>query len=339
MPDARLFIEPEADVETALRRGAGLYSELSAAQPVTLYGAALRGDALVMGAYQLRSQALPNAPGAAERALRRRSGGATVRAGAGITYIALALADRSAVMSCPPQRLLNRNVRGALQGLRLAGVPANYFGRDFLSLGARPAVYVGWDADEQGRVLFEFFFGEQRSCWPSPAELGYPVRSEDPMRGHTPTTLVEAGASAFGRTLIERVAQGYTKGYGITFQSELAALPPLAASEPEPAAERELCWSQPREESIGFVSAGVGLDPAGRFAHVRLGGDFFAHRACPVTLERVLLGVTPTTEMVARAVDAAYAEPRHDVEGVRSLKTFQEAILDAAEAAKAELGA
>jgi hypothetical protein len=338
MPDARLFIEPEADVETALRRGAGLYSELSAALPVSLYGAALRGDALVMGAYQLRSQALPNAPGAAEKALRRRSGGGTVRAGTGITYVALALAERSAVMKCPPQRLLNRNVRGALQGLRLAGVPANYFGRDFLSLGARPAVYVGWDADEQGRVLFEFFFAEQRSCWPAPAELGYPPRREDPMRGHSPTTLLEAGAKVQGSALIERIAEGYAKNYGIAFQPGGADLPPMAANEPEPATERELCWSQPREESIGFVSAGVGLDPAGRFAHVRLCGDFFAHRACAVTLERVLLGVTASPELVARAVDAAYAQPSHDLEGIRSLKTFQEAILDAADAASREVG-
>jgi hypothetical protein len=63
---------------------------------------------------------------------------------------------------------------------------------------------------------------------------------------------------------------------------------------------------------------------------VRVAGDFFAHRGCMATLERVLLGVSPTPELVGRAVDAAFAHAGYDVEGIRSLRTFQDAILDAA---------
>ena len=66
-------------------------------------------------------------------------------------------------------------------------------------------------------------------------------------------------------------------------------------------------------------------------------GDFFAHRACAETLERTLIGVSPTPELVGRAVDTAYAKPEHDFEGVRNLKSLQEAILDAADLAKRSL--
>jgi hypothetical protein len=79
------------------------------------------------------------------------------------------------------------------------------------------------------------------------------------------------------------------------------------------------------------------LDGAGKFSAVQLAGDFFAHRACAGVLERMLVGVTPGPEPVGRAVDAAYAHAAHDVEGIRSLRTLQDAILDAAAAARDQL--
>ena len=95
--------------------------------------------------------------------------------------------------------------------------------------------------------------------------------------------------------------------------------------------------ASPREEAIGFVSAGLALDGAGKVAAVRVAGDFFAHRGCMTTLERVLLGVSPTQELVGRAVDAAFTHAGYDVEGIRSLRTFQDAIIDAAAAAASPL--
>jgi hypothetical protein len=328
MPEGRLCIETDVDPARALLLGAALGHDLTAERPLALYGATLRGDALVLGAYQLASQALP---GVSEAPLRRQTGGATVRVGAGISYLALALRDRSTLMACPPGRLLNRNVRGVLQGLRLTGVAANYFGRDFLSLGARPAVYAGWAADETGRVLLELFISERRTCWPAVSELGYPPRTDNGMRGQLPTTLQEAGATVTGITVLEKIAEGHSKHFAVQWHTGELGQQPSAATEPRE--ERRLFWSIPREEAIGFVSAGVALDPVGKFSSLRLAGDFFAHRACAATLERMLIGVSPAAEMVGPAVDAAYANPSHDFEGVRTLKTLQESILDAADAA------
>jgi hypothetical protein len=337
MPAGRLIIEQDISTEQALRRGVGLWSQLSLEQPVALYACTLTEEALVLGRYQRGAQALSDATLQSAQVLRRSSGGACVRAGQGISYLALALRERSALIACPAQRLLNRNVRGVLQGLRLTGVQANYFGRDFLSFAARPAVYVGWDAAEDGKVLLEFFVSDRQSCWPDPQRLAYPPRSEDPFRGQPVTTLQEAGARSSGMAVLEKLAEGFSKNFGVEWQRsepDSGTLPLTAADDPS---DQRFSWSAPREEAIGFVSAGVSLDSARRVAAVRLAGDFFAHRACATTLERVLLGVTPTTEMIGRAVDAAYAHTGHDFEGVRSLKTLQEAILDAAAAAASDL--
>lgn len=332
MTAGQLLIEHESAAERALERGAALLSLVSEAQPLALYGTALTGeDTLVLGRYQLASQALP-AHGLQPR-LRRSSGGSTVRVGAGISYVALALHERSSLMTCPPGRLLNRNVRGVLQGLRALGAQANYFGRDFLSFGAPPAVFVAWDFDSKQRVLLEFFISQTRACFVPESELAYPARREPALRGQTPVTLADAGVSAHPGAVFEAIAQAHAKHFGVTFQAaDTAVLSPtvdLGSSSDTPE-DRILHWSLPREEAIGFVSAGVSLDGAGKFAAVRVAGDFLAHRSCAVTLERVLRGVTPNPEMVARAVDAAFAQPGHDLEGIRSLRTFQDAIIDAA---------
>jgi hypothetical protein len=337
MPRGRLFIEQDARPERALAAGASLLGLLSTEQPLAMYGATLQGEAIVLGNYQRASQALAQDAQKRLPPLRRRSGGSSVLAGTGISYVALALHDRASLMACPPQRLLNRNVRGALQGLRLAGVPANYFGRDVLSFEARPAVYVGWDADDQDHVLLEFFVSDQRSCWPDAATYGYPPRKEDVLRGRTPTTLQEANARALGTQALEKIAEGHAAGFHVDWQSEaptlLAAADVSADDAREAPAQLALHWSLPCEEAIGFVSAGVALDGSGKFSAVSLAGDFFAHRACAGALERMLLGVTPNAEMVARAVDGAYAHPARDFEGVRNLRSLQDAILDAADSA------
>jgi len=343
MTSGQLLIDREATARQALARGAALPKLLGPAQPVALYGAALAGDdALVLGSYQLESQALPQ-PAGAEVRLRRSSGGTTVRAGAGILYLALALHDRSSLMSCPHGRLLNRNVRGVLQGLRRAGAPANYFGRDFLSFTAQPAAFVAWDATQGGQVLLEFFISQARSCFVADSELAYPARREPSLRGQAPTTLHEIGVQASPEQLFEAVAKAHADGFGVTWQAtDCAALAPHEAelaSSADTAQDRSMEWSTPLEEAIGFVSAGVQLDGAAKLSAVRVAGDFLAHRACAITLERVLLGVSPAPDLIARAVDAAFAHAGHDVEGVRDLRSFQTSVLDAAQTARTTLAA
>ncbi len=357
MPEARLYIEEEAAPAVALDRASAMWDAVAtdAQYPVAMYGTALRGDAWVLGAYQHAGQVLPSPqvlPGNAMPPLvRRHSGGVMLRAGEGITYAALALRDRHALMPCPRSRILNRNVRGALQGLRLAGIIAHYFGRDFLSVEARPIAYVGWGARADGRVLLEFFFCDAQVCFVPPRELGYPARRDDPFRGKDPWTLEQAHLHTHrppdapprisGGRLVEHLAEGYRAGYQAAFErceipQAWQAREARAGLAPDPDAA-ELHWSHPIEEAIGFVSAGVSLDSAAKLSRVRMSGDFFADEACAITLERMLVGVAPSADHIGRAVDAAYGQTGSDVEGVRDLRTFQTAILDAVARARTPL--
>ncbi len=342
MSDAQVCIEDQLEPASALARGQAFCEACTPSEPVALYGATLRGDSLVLGAYQHAAQALAKASLEHGTILRRATGGATVRAGDGIIYLALGLHQRSALMTCPKLRILNRNVRGALQGLRLLGVAAHYFGRDFISVDVRPAAYIGWQAWPDGRVVLELFVSATTSYVPAPEQLGYPAREHDPHHGKAPITLAEAGAKALDATVVEKIAAGYESAFGAQFRSitlareELDRAGEVAQAQHVLIDESEkLSWSSPREEAIGFVSAGVSLDRSGKLDQVRLAGDFFQDAGCPASLTRTLQGVEPSDALIGRGLDAVYAQGSHELEGVRSLRTFQEAILEAVEHARA----
>src|SRR5262249_56052748 len=133
-----------------------------------------------VGGYQQARNALHAAAFAnlALPVVRRHTGGAAVYGGAGVLYLALGLLDASVLMPCPPGKLLNRNVRGFLTGLRALGVAAHYFGRDFVSVAVQPAAYVGWAEYGDGRALLEFFLGHDTTFLPAAHLSAYPERNQ-----------------------------------------------------------------------------------------------------------------------------------------------------------------
>lgn len=337
MPAGQFLFQPQVTVQDALVRGASLPERVSPDRPVALYAACLIGDALCLGRYQHEAQVLGAAAESPEKAwFRRSTGGAALRAGSGIVYAALALQERSSLLQCPAGRLLNRNVRGVLTGLRQAGLQINYFGRDFLSHGNEPLIYVAWDVRESGRVLLEFFVAHSEAWFVPAAELAYPARDEPQLRGRTPTTVAHVRPELAPEALVRAIADGHARGFDVIW-SEALQETAAAAREQSAAATREqigadpLIWSSPREEAIGFVSAGVQLDANGKIVRVRIAGDFFAHRACTATLEARLCGAIPDAQVVGEAVDATFARSGYDVEGLRSLSVIRDAILEAAE--------
>ena len=331
MPAGQLLIQSEVAADEAFARAASLAEQVSPERPVALYAAALTGDALCLGRYQNEHQVLGTQQ-ASKPWLRRSSGGAAIRAGLGVAYVALALHERSSLLQCPPGRLLNRNVRGVLTGLRGAGLSINYFGRDFLSLGAEPVSYVAWDQREGGQLMLEFFIACTGAWFVPEAEQGYPARKEPALRGREPTMITALRPELDASALFRAIADGHARGFDVIWSE--ASLAPSAghrAAAHDRVADEGLTWSSPREEAIGFVSAGVALDGAGNFARVRVAGDFFAHRACIATLQKQLCGVRPHVQAVSEAVDAVFARSGYDVEGIRSLSVIRDAILEAAE--------
>jgi hypothetical protein len=342
MATARIHLDARLPAAEALARASSLFATVDAEQPVLLYGAELDGAAVVLGAYQhaphaLRAEAFE---AIALPVVRRVTGGAAVWGGQGVLYLALGLCDASALMPCPPGRILNRNVRGLLAGLRALGAAANYFGRDFVSFGTEPGAYVGWHEARDGRVLLEAFVALDAAFTPADELGGYPARREPALRGKRPTTLRAAGVTQSAVEVLSSLAEGYAK----SFKLELSAVAPSDAELARAKAlraeravsltdERGLCWSSPLQEAIGFVSAGVSLDARGMLSALELGGDFYQHEACPQQLASRLVGSEPRSEIIGAALDAVYAARPGSIEGVRNLHTLQSAILDAVHAA------
>lgn len=340
MPAGRLHIDPPLPAAAALARGAYVASAVSAERPVAFYGAPLSGTAVVLGAYQHALHALDTQM-IAQRAVsvvRRQTGGSAVSGGNGVLYAALGLLDASALMRCPPGRILNRNVRGALAGLRSLGVPTHYFGRDFLSFGKDPGVYIAWDEAGDGRVLLEFFVGCSESFVLPPELIGYPEADEAPLRGKTPVTLRSVSPKVVTEhEVLAAIAGGYAKAFDVTFENasdstDLEAQHALADVDPND--DRGLWWSDPQPEAIGFVSAGVRLDAAGRIEVGAVLGDFFQQRDCPAQLGARLRGCSPDAEAVGAALDAVYTARPGLIEGVRTLRTLEAALLQAAARAR-----
>lgn len=340
MVAGHFLYETSIGAQQALACGAALPERLTPDIPVALYAAALTGESWVLGRYQHEDQVLgtpaARASSAAPGWLRRASGGATTRAGDGVIYVALALHDRSVLMPCPPGRLLNRNVRGVLTGLRQTGLSINYFGRDYLACGAAPVTYVAWDAREHGQILLEFFIAHSASTFVPDGALAYPSRAQPALRGRSPTTIAQAQPALAAAELVQAIADGHTRSFGVRWTQDLQPTHPApSAAEANdmqaPTRSDGLVWSPPREEAIGFVSAGVRLDACGKMAALHIAGDFFAHRACGPTLEKLLVGRLPCESGVGEAVDAAFARSGYDVEGIRSLSAFRDAILEAAQ--------
>ncbi len=345
MTHARTHCDQPLPAAEALARGYSLLEAVGAERPVLLYAAPLQGAAVVLGAYQHAGHALrPEAFDAlALPVLRRRSGGAAGWAAQGVLYLALGLREASTLMACPPGRILNRNVRGMLAGLRARGVAAHYFGRDFVAFGTEPGIYLGWDEHGSGRVLLEAFVALETAFTPAAELGGYPPPSDPPLRGKRPTTLRAAGLALPAAEVVAALFEGHAKAFGLTLQPE----PPSAAELARAASLRSglsvdlgeqdgLCWAPPRQEAIGFVSAGVRLDAEGRLQALRLGGDFYQHHDCPAQLQARLLGRLPDAGTLGSALDAVYAARPGLIEGVRTLDTLRAALLDAVAAARAE---
>ncbi len=328
----------------ALAEGATLAARVADpdAPPVTLYGAALTGTALALGAHQPSAQAvdLARAHDAGLAVLRRTTGGPTYRAGEGIAYLALGLRTGSELLPCPRDRVLNRNVRGALAGLGAAGLPVHYFGREFLSVERLPAVGCGWSRDPRGHVLVEFFVGATAPYLPDAACIAWPARKDAAMTPKAPITFAEAFAArrpdAPAPDADALVALALTRGWVATYG--LAPEPtaaPRADARPELTPQddarhgRALRWSAPREVPIGFVSAGLRVED-GVIADARLAGDFFADDAGLDRLREALRGAPPVPARFVAAINGAFGADGAVIEGLRSLAPVLEAFLEAA---------
>jgi hypothetical protein len=295
--DARAAITNEAD---GLDRELAFDAELSVTEIAT--------EAQVFGAFQRRAGATAGAILA-----RRVSGGGLVQVSAGTLHVALVLASSSSLVACTPRTILNRYVRPLLRALTKGGAPASYFGRDWISVGHRPAASVGFAHDVgTGRTVFEAFVALRRPfSEPRASFLGKPPGSLESIcgrafdAGHLARAIVDAYLAAGDRDPHE--LSSHTAAASL-LDDDVAAEPP---------------WVACIEEAIGPVCAG-----RDRRGVLRLGGDLLASRDAIAELEAkiAVLGHDAGPDELGRAVQEALGAPGVALEGVRDLGSVREAI-------------
>ncbi len=270
--------------------------------------------ATLRGAFQRRTKS-SNA-----RELTRISGGAAVDVGPGTLHVLLALERSDALTACPPDKLLNRYVRPLLRALTSMGATASYFGRDWISVGKRPAAILGFAHDAtSGRAVVEAFVA---------VRTPFTRAMRASFREREPGTLEEITGKTFVlEELAERVVDEYQATYG---------LEGVALGEPRGLADAtELAvspaWSASVEEAIGEVAAGRDADGA-----LVLGGDFMASRDAVQEVARRVAAFSPellATEgpkVAAAIVDEVFLRPGVAIEGVKSLASLADVLVRAA---------
>jgi hypothetical protein len=272
-------------------------------------------EAIVIGAFQRRSELLPLGPDDAVLSVYRRgSGGAAARAGPGTVWVQLSLARPDAIVPCTADKVLNRYVRPLLRALtRVASRPAHYFGRDWISAAHRPVGLVAFAHDAStGEASFEALVG---------VRAPFVLRERASFMGKEPATLEAiAGTPIDVRTVAGAIASAYR---ALASDVREEAAPAIAAAEPLLADD---AWSAVREEAIGIVACG--RDAGGR---VRVGGELMASRDALARLEDRIaaLGAGATADDVGRAVDEAFTTRGAVLFGVRSLASIRDVIVDA----------
>lgn len=270
--------------------------------------------ARVLGAFQRSAQSPYMDSGSAWE--RRASGGPEVAVGPRTVHVALALRHPAALLACDAQRIVNRHVRPLLRALGATGLPAAFFGRDWISVRGRPVAWVGFAHDAgSGRTLFEAFVAVATPFAPS---------GRVSFRGKEPATLDSLSRTdvSLGR-LVERIAEGYASLAGETrVENAPSRRFEAAGGSPTGPEQRDPPWAAVCDEAIGQV--GAGPDGEGVF---RVGGDLLVSRDALASLERQL----PTTSDadVGRAVDLTLAAPGVALDGVRSLTSVRDVILQA----------
>jgi hypothetical protein len=311
---------------------------LAAAPPrPLLLIATLDAPGLLLGRHQRAAAAL-DLDAVAARGLsldRRAGGGRAVHASPGDTALLLWVPPGEWLGGAPfpPEKAMNRWVRGLLAGLRGLGARSSaYFGRDVVSCDGRRLAVVSQAAAAAGGLAFEALVASGGTLSPPPGLERARPHPDARAGGPAPSTLGEvAGRAAAGSGAVLAA-----QGGGLEAALSLAFEPwegPLPEAPPPAAVEDEAGLASGGEVAIpiGFVEA-LAAPSSGGLRRPRLRGEFLAPDQLMAGLEAALEGAPLDPLEVGRRVDAAFHAPGAWVHGVRTLASFAEAVLQAGRA-------
>ena len=178
----------------ALALGPALLARAEEAGVPYLAAGVVHGPAVLLGAGQRAGRVvrLDACAAGGVAVLRRATAGTAAYVGARAIVWTLALPHvASLVPDATARTILNRNVRGFLDGLRRAGAVAHYFGREWISVRHRPAALLGFEVSPGGAVLIEVIAGVDAPVALPEAIATEDERAVDRWTGKTPAALGE----------------------------------------------------------------------------------------------------------------------------------------------------
>jgi len=201
----------ERPLGEALALGDALLQRSAADGASYLAASIVRGPAVALGAAQIAGRVLDldacRAQGVAVH--RRVTAGTAAYVGEQAILWTLALPHVAALFpDATPRTLLNRNVRGFLEGLTRAAGLAHYFGREWISVRRRPAALLGFER-RGAAVLVELLAGVDAPVAIPAALVTDQERAVDRWLGKAPAALgemTERDASTIAREVMRAVA-------------------------------------------------------------------------------------------------------------------------------------
>lgn len=335
-PRLEFLVQPGLDPAESLAVDRLLLDEVAAGRsPGALRVFDLAGEVLSLGRYHL---APDPAAESSTRLVRRLSGGRVVPAGAGFVGVTLVLPHRAALVGdepsvLRPEQVMNRCVRGILEGLQRAGVAPFYPGRDLVTVAGRMVGLVSFEVEASGATLFEAVLASGRDF-----SIMAPLLDAVDPTGVVAAAMVRPDeATSLARELgrvpgTAEVAQWIQAGYAA--RSGVAGTPRASTGSVLPAVDTE-AWlrarrPRPELDHRGTTRTELGVFEshfsvrAGRLGEVVLAGDFIASSAAVARLERELVGCPAEPGAVDAVVRRVFADAGSFILGIGPLTTIAE---------------
>lgn len=304
------------------------------------------GDVLLLGRYHaMGTVPAPNSP----ILMRRLSGGRVVPGGHGFVHFALLLPHRSAFFSDDPYNLapfqvLNRYVRGVLQGLKAAGIEVFYPGRDLLTVQQRPLGWISFTTEDDGALLCEGGLSVSRDL----SLLPHLLDTADPQgtiacQFFAPEQVTSL-ARLTGKTwtlaqVAELLRHGFAQQTAAEFTTQdlsRAEQEAIAVLAQDYAADQwlrsrplraDLPFHATTRTQLGVLQVRFALTAQKTLAEIQFSGDMIANPAAIATLEQALRGCPLERAALWRVVDHTFVQPQHYLLGIGPLPTLLDTIL------------
>jgi lipoate-protein ligase A len=303
------------------------------------------GPWLSIGRYHLA----PGPAGAGVQLHRRHSGGRAVPFGDGFVGLALVLPHRSAWFSADPfalapYQVMNRYVRGILEGCKLVNVRAFYPGRDFVTVDRRLLALVSFEVDRSGALLFEAVIANRRDFSALPEMLeevdaNGVIRAEMLAPDSTTCLARELGTELTTEEVAALLRLGFEKQFNLVFEQHvLTSLEEQAIAATATHDFQDTVWLQQRQlrpvldhhasaqVQLGTFETYFSLEQDRFIKDVTFAGDFIANSPAIEQLEHDLRLCPAEWRAIDAVAAGIFSQPENYILGIGRLRTIADTI-------------